>query len=239
MNAKIRLQRVLHILDGVERVETLSAIDRELVLSELREVYSAVRFGEIANSPIVPDAPVPPVAEPQHDVCEADEPAEKEVEVELIFEDDEQEVEEKLKQKVAEKPAAESKPNVTKECDAEPFRPHHSAIMSLYEDEATHVVAEQFHEAPSVADTIPCPKGVAESATVSSLREAIGLADKFMLINDLFDGDVDAYEQAIDALDGQTSFEDCMIYISEHYVWRAQSDAVQIMMSLLHRRYNE
>lgn len=239
MNAKIRLQRVLQILDGVERVESLSAIDRELVLSELREVYSAVRFGEIANSPIVPDAPVPPVAEPQHDVCEADEPAEKEVEVELIFEEDEQESEEKPKQEESAEPVVEIKPSEEKRCDAEPFRPHHSAILSLYEDDAMHVVAEQFHEAPSVADAIPCPKGVAESATVSSLREAIGLADKFMLINDLFDGDVDAYEQAIDALDGQTSFEDCMIYISEHYVWRAQSDAVQIMMSLLHRRYNE
>ena len=114
-----------------------------------------------------------------------------------------------------------------------------SAILSLYEDAPAPVIGEQFHEKPSVADSIACPKGVAESAPVSSLRGAIGVADKFMLVRELFDGDADAYERAIDALEEQASFDDCVIYISENFAWRAQAEGTKFMMELLQRRYGE
>lgn len=114
-----------------------------------------------------------------------------------------------------------------------------SPLLSLYDDEHTPVIGEQFHDKASVADTIACPRGVAESAPVLSLREAIGVADKFMLIRELFGGDAEAYDAAIDALDGQPSFDDCVIYISENFAWRAQSEATKFVMSLLQRKFNE
>ena len=112
-----------------------------------------------------------------------------------------------------------------------------SPILSLYED-AAPVVGDQFREMPSVADTISCPKGVAESAPVFSLRSSIGMVDRYMLIQELFDGRIDAYEAAIDALEMQPSFEDCVIYITENYSWRAQSEGTRYMMELLQRKYN-
>ena len=116
--------------------------------------------------------------------------------------------------------------------------PKRSPILSLYEDEPTPVVGEQFHEAPSVADTIARPKGVADVAPVKSLRESIGVADGFMLIEELFDGNVDAFNNAIDTLDAQTSFDDCVIYISENYSWRANSEGAKLIMDLLQRKHN-
>jgi hypothetical protein len=99
------------------------------------------------------------------------------------------------------------------------------------------VLGEQFHESPSVADTIACPKGVAESAPVASLREAIGLADKFMLIRELFDGNAEEYDKAIATLDKQPSFDDCIIYISENYTWSPNAQATKFVMDLLQRKY--
>ena len=113
-----------------------------------------------------------------------------------------------------------------------------SALLSLYEDEPTPVLGEQFREQPSVADTIACPKGVAENTPVTSLRNAIGVADRFMLIRELFGGDSDAYEVAIDALDKQQSFDDCIIFIAEHYAWSPNSQAAKFVMDLLQRKYN-
>lgn len=98
-------------------------------------------------------------------------------------------------------------------------------------------MGEQFHETPSVADAIACPKGVAESTPVVSLRDAIGLADKFMLIRELFDGDSEAYESAIDNLDKQSSFDDCIIFVTENYTWSPNSQATKLMMDLLQRKY--
>ena len=290
MEVKARLQRALQILEDAERVEMLSDIERDILLTELREAYAELKFGKTENGelkteneevaeeqvvepteesvvelPIAPIAPITPTEEEQDEEQEETEP---EVEVELIFNEEEDEETENGKRKteneelkaeneevaeeqvvepteepaaesVAEEPAVVEKPAEKDELSS--FVSRHSsksALLSLYEDAPTPVLGEQFHESPSVADTIACPKGVAESAPVASLREAIGLADKFMLIRELFDGNAEEYDKAIATLDKQQSFDDCIIYISENYTWSPSSAATKLVMELLERKYN-
>lgn len=284
MEVKARLQRALQILEDAERVEMLSDIERDILLTELREAYAELKYSDerqetkderqsnveeesiveesaeesVAELPIAPIAPITPTEEEQD---EEQEEAEPEVEVELIFNEEEDEeteneevaevqvaesAEEPAAESVAEKPAVAEEPAVTEEPAVEKdelssFVSRHSsksALLSLYEDAPTPVLGEQFHESPSVADTIACPKGVAESAPVASLREAIGLADKFMLIRELFDGNAEEYDKAIATLDKQPSFDDCIIYISENYTWSPSSAATKLVMELLERKYN-
>ena len=206
----------------------------------------------------LPIAPITPTEEEQDEEQEETEP---EVEVELIFNEEEDEetengkrrteneevaeeqvaesAEEPAAEPVAEEPAVVEKPAEKDELSS--FVSRHSsksALLSLYEDASTPVIGEQFHESPSVADTISCPKGVAESAPVASLREAIGLADKFMLIRELFDGNAEEYDKTIATLDKQPSFDDCIIYISENYTWSPNAQATKLVMELLQRKYN-
>lgn len=185
---------------------------------------------------------------------EEPEPAEEEIETEpevVVYEapaDEEEEIEE-TEEPVAEEPVVEepvAEEEVTEEEKLSTLNPplstanapKRSPILSLYEDNPTPVVGEQFHEAPAVADVISCPKGVAESTPVTSLRGAIGLADKFMLIHKLFDGNSEAFDEAINALEEQPSFDDCIIYISEHYTWPPHSEATKLVMELLQRKHN-
>jgi hypothetical protein len=100
------------------------------------------------------------------------------------------------------------------------------------------VVGEQFRETPSVADVISAQKGVSVAPSVTSLRSAIGVADKFMFIRELFNDDVEAYESAIDSLEAQPSLDDCVIYISENYAWNPNGEGTKLMMQLLQRKYN-
>ena len=279
MKVKDRLQRALQILEDAERVEVLSDIERDILLTELREAYAELKYSDerqetkderqsnveeksveksVAELPVVPIAPITPTEEEQDEEQEETEP---EVEVELIFNEEEDEetengkrktengelkaeneevAEEQVAESVAEEPAVTEEPAVEKD-ELSSFVSRHSsksALLSLYEDAPTPVLGEQFHESPSVADTIACPKGVAESAPVASLREAIGLADKFMLIRELFDGNAEAYDKAIATLDRQPSFDDCIIYISENYTWSPSSAATKLVMELLERKYN-
>ena len=285
MEVKARLQRALQILEDAERVEMLSDIERDILLTELREAYAELKFGKtengelkteneevaeeqvvepteesVAELPIAPIAPITPTEEEQD---EEQEDAEPEVEVELIFNEEEEETENGERktenEEVAEVQVAESAEEPAAELPTTPITPtekseeiednlstlnsqlstpKRSALLSLYEDAPTPVLGEQFHESPSVADTIACPKGVAESAPVASLREAIGLADKFMLIRELFDGNAEEYDKAIATLDKQPSFDDCIIYIAEHYTWSPSSAATKLVMELLERKYN-
>lgn len=297
MNLKSKLQRMLQIVEDAERVGALADIERDILLAELREAYTELKFGEVedngvslvsATEPAVAELsvasalPIIPAEEESETEEEVDEP---EVEVELIFDDEPEVVEEKdedteeenqepsveepvavpaVEEPAVEEPAAEqvvaepaavAEPAVVAESVAEApavaepsveepiiakitTSPKRSALLSLYEDAPAPVLGEQFHETPSVADTIACPKGVAENTPVASLREAIGLADKFMLIRELFGGDGDAYEKAVDALDAQPSFDDCIIYIAEHYTWSPNGESTKFMMELLQRKYN-
>lgn len=118
-------------------------------------------------------------------------------------------------------------------------KPHRNAILSLYE-EAPAIVGEQFRDnSTSVADMIASSaKSVASAAPISSLNDAIGVADKFMLVHELFGGDDVAYNGAINALDSLPSFDDCVIFISENYTWSPNSEGTKFMMELLQRKYN-
>ena len=221
---------------------------------------------EIApTTPIVPIPPTEEVKsepepaeehEPEVDIEEENEP---EVEVELIFDESDEQAEAESGERETEneeqseiapinpitpdtpieeptKESAEQEENLST-LNSTLSTPKRSPLLSLYEDAPTPVVGEQFHEKPSVADTIACPKGVAESAPVVSLSDAIGVADRFMLIRELFDGDATAYDSAIEALDGQVSFDDCVIFITEHYAWSPNSQATKLVMDLLQRKY--
>lgn len=293
MELKLRLQRVLQIVEEAERAGAMSDLERDIVLAELREAYSEVKFGMECAEQKVEQEVVAPLAtqsesepQPQAEVEEQEEQDnEPEVEFEIIYneEDDDEESDEVEDESpitepepvVAPEPAVVPQPVVVPEPAvvpqpavepahvAEPTpavaakveerivetnafeselsafstTPRRSAILSLYED-SVPVVGEQFREAPSVADVISCPKGVAESTPLTSLREAIGVADKFMLISELFGGDSDVYEATISALDVQPSFDDCVIYIAENCSWRAQSEGTKFMMELLQRKFN-
>ena len=277
---------MLQIVEEAERTGALSDLERDIILAELREAYSEVKFGanQGEREVVEPIAPVVPDA-PQSEV-EEDEESEPEMEVEIIFNEEEDEEVENETETTAETTAVEVAPIVEEEpvvevvpiveekpivevpvveepvevkpvVEATPVAPisqptpaptpapapqpaKRSPFLSLYEDESpAPVVGEQFREQTSVADTIACPKGVAESAPVASLRGAIGVADKFLLINDLFGGDAEAFEVALNALEAQKSFDDCLIYISENYTWRANAEGTKLIMALLQRRFNE
>ena len=260
---KERLQQVLQIVEESEGVAQLSDLERDLALQNLREVYSALRFGaveptkeevnaepkavevevapavEVAPEPIVVEVVEPIVVEPTpqpvvEEVVEAEPIVEPAVEPIVVEEEqpavDEQPVEE-------EQPVAEESKSVDSEVEA--LKTRKSAMYALYEESApAPTLGDTFGEKRALADMIAAPKGVAESRQVESLASAIGVADRFMLIRELFDNDEVAYQSAIEQLDSFGSFDDCMVYIAENFSWRASSDGAKYMMELLQRKYN-
>ena len=93
--------------------------------------------------------------------------------------------------------------------------------------------------AQTLADTLGKPSALAEEIThtkITSLREAIGINDKFLMIRDMFYGDGEAYDEAIGTLDGFDSLDDCMIHIVENYSWNPDSEGAKFIMQLLERK---
>lgn len=173
----------------------------------------------------------------------AEESAEDEV---VVYQDDEEEYEE-------EEPAASIFEITDTESDEEvdelPF-----AFREVDEEVAEEVAPTIGDAAPpvtvlgdvvgaertTIADSIAPAEDVASvigSRQLSSLRSAIGLNDKFLLIRDLFGGDNAAYEAAIDGLDGCQNLDDAMLYIFDNFEWNGESDGAQLLTELLSRRF--
>lgn len=120
---------------------------------------------------------------------------------------------------------------------AEPVAP--SAVNDASSGEKT-ILAEVIAPKTTLADTIAAPAALAEEIThshIKSLRQAIGINDKFLMTRDLFDGDDRAFDKAIEELDECESFDDCMIHIAEHYEWNPDSEGAKFIMQLLERKY--
>lgn len=89
---------------------------------------------------------------------------------------------------------------------------------------------------PTIADTITPVTSVAEDRPVETLRGAVSVADRFMLIRDLFAGDAEQYEKTMDVLEAMDNLDDCIIYIAENFAWRPSSDGAKLIMDLLQRK---
>lgn len=103
------------------------------------------------------------------------------------------------------------------------------------------ILADAITPKTTLADTIAAPAALAEELTAArtrSLRQAIGINDKFLMTRDLFDGDEDAYAEAIAELDECETLDDCMIYIAENYEWNPDSEGAKFIMQLLERKHS-
>ncbi len=108
------------------------------------------------------------------------------------------------------------------------------------EEERTVTIADAMAASTqTLADTLITPMALGDDinhSKINSLRDGIGLNDKFLMIRDLFDGDGDAYDEAITALDSMETLDDCMIHIIENYAWNPDTEGSKFIMQLLERK---
>lgn len=134
-------------------------------------------------------------------------------------------------------PKAEAVPE-TPAVEKAPITPTEPApIPTMEATEPTKVVlADTISTPQTIADTIQQQPSIGQSGAVNSLRGAISVGDRFMLIRELFGGDEAKYESTIDLLDSYDNLDDCIIYIAENFTWRASSDGAKLIMDLLQRK---
>lgn len=87
------------------------------------------------------------------------------------------------------------------------------------------VIASRLDPAPAVGQE-----------PVGDLRRAICANDRFLLVRDLFAGDAEAYDAAIDRLNTFDDLDECVIYIAEHYDWNPNSEGARLLMELIERK---
>ena len=88
--------------------------------------------------------------------------------------------------------------------------------------------------AEAVAASQPTVQTV-QNDRVNTLRAAIGINDRFIMIRDLFGGDGAAFDRAMEELDAFEDFNECLVYMST-YRWNPNSDGARMLMDLVTRK---
>lgn len=76
-----------------------------------------------------------------------------------------------------------------------------------------------------------------QSKPIQDLNKAIGLNDRFLFIRELFDGNKEAYYEAIQIINEMPSYEEAEQYIRERFNWDEDKPEVIRFMDLVRRRF--
>lgn len=75
-----------------------------------------------------------------------------------------------------------------------------------------------------------------KSQPISSITAAIGLAEKFELIQNLFNGDKIKYEKTIEVLNSASNFNEAYDYLSSNFGWDMNDVYAQRLLELIRRK---
>lgn len=116
--------------------------------------------------------------------------------------------------------------------------PLESESVELPSEESPRVLGEVLGgDVQVLGDAMAAQPSISDSLPLTSICEAIGVADRYMLARELFDGDTKACEEALKALDAIDNFDDCMVHIVENYSWLPTSNGAKLVVDLLQRKF--
>ena len=78
---------------------------------------------------------------------------------------------------------------------------------------------------------------ILKTKPLSSLDEAIGINDKFLFIREIFDGDSQSYNQAIQKLESVGSLSDAMAVIMSYTGENTGNEAIKQLLDLIKRKF--
>jgi hypothetical protein len=133
-----------------------------------------------------------------------------------------------------------------------------AAVSSTVRKKAALPTASLFDEPESIGDTIEAKPTVYDTISakaedksigkkmqqepVTDLKKSIGINEKFSFINELFDGDLDSYNRAIDQLNTCDGIGTALAVLestyAQQYSWSTQGNAYLNLRRLIERRYS-
>jgi hypothetical protein len=104
------------------------------------------------------------------------------------------------------------------------------------------ILSDRFKGRATLHETLHHSMGMegqfhSQGKPIENLMSAIAINDRFTFIRELFNGDSPAFENAIKALNEAANFNDAYNYMIQHYDWDMDSDAVQLLLDIIRRKY--
>ena len=136
-------------------------------------------------------------------------------------------IKEVVKEVVVEKPVVVAAP-IAEEPQPEPVVEEPQPEPELF--------AEPVEE-PAKEEGPVAPKAVLYGKPVDDIRLAISLGDRFLYQRELFGQNAELMQRTLNDLNGLSSFDAALDYITSHFNWDTESNTYQQFIVTLHRRF--
>lgn len=267
-NIEATAEALLAFIRKIKELESITVADRDLLLQEARNLYGKLLLLETTTEELKPSVSVTEqpeeIPEPEHSEPVAEETmpeAEVEEEIETTTEPEVPEtVEEEstpemsetevLEEDVVAEPEPEGTPepvtpvqeteNKTEEEVPEPVVAQEEpkevkTTMDLFSDSPEDSLGTTFarQKQPSVGEVV--------NHQIADLREAIGINDKFLFINELFNGDMSRYNKVLDELNQFSGLPGSLTYLSElsvQFNWHKDQTAYKRFEEVLQKKFS-
>ncbi len=153
----------------------------------------------------------------------------------------EQKIEKAEEKKQAAKPSRSKLPPEERENKTEKVI---AALETEKNQQLSSIIADKFKgKSSSINEQLGTFKGeddvteIMKLKPIQSLKAAIGLNDRFLFIREIFNGDKEAYDQAIAKLEKSSSTDDARAVIISYTGSSEENEAVKQLMDLVKRKH--
>jgi hypothetical protein len=240
---KTELEKVMETLDKAIQNQQIAGIEKDIALERLRKIYDGIQWLDFPSAE-ASTVQTLDFSFPESNITEQEVHTTVEELIEKPFQNlippaiDRAIIDSlygdsplpcKKEEPAAVKPEAEP--------DPEEIKPLANEEPAPQADEQEQQPGKTLH------DTLATPAGRDIASMLSAqangkLSHALGLNDRLMLLNDLFEMDPDRLDQTMDALDEFDNIEDAYIYLYEHFTMDDSKDGVKLLISLLESKYS-
>ena len=225
--------------------ETIPAIEKDIILRDIRILYEAVknlqlRPDNIPSGELEQEIDIEvPDPEPMEDKSANEPEPEKPAEQDQDIPEPEKPVE--AAPDISE-PGAEETEDIPVPADdkidpEKSKKPGHSSKAAEPAILADRYKGEQKYINESLAGKQQDLGSKIHSTPISNIGSALGINDRFSLINELFNGDKESFQSCITVLDGASNFNEAFNYISSSFEWDMEDDSVQLLLDLVRRKF--
>lgn len=160
--------------------------------------------------------------------------AEPEVDVELVYPEDEEATVELPQEEPVAEPVVEPAPEPEPVVEPQPEIP---ATPEIPETPITPVTPEPQPEPAPQPEAPRAPQQTSLfGAAVTDIRQAVSIGDRFLFQRELFGGNAEKLQQTLTELNALHSFDEAVAFI-ERFGWDRQSPTYELFTNVLRRRF--
>ncbi len=222
----LNLDEVQQLVAGFGTNSKIHTIELDLALDKLRNVYDLMLSLKLENILVTENGDIPMDVPLEIKAQEADLP-----EIKPVEQSKESSVSEVIKAQFAKQEV------IIPDVEKEKTRAEKESRVRMPQNvsDTTEIHKEKV-ESKDVTDTQKVDSPYIKQKPVSNIVSALGLNEKFELIQNLFGGDKVKFEQTMNYLNGASDFNEAYEYLSGNFKWDMNNQYVQRILELIRKK---